>query len=314
MLRTLYLLFCTAIFYLTNLSAQGLIIDHLAVAEFDQIPGAYITRAKAMFNLNFCNSSHGEQIIIGMTRLKAQNSNLDFQVRDCSVIENPAIFSISKGLGASGSCDNYIEHQEYWDSDAGKLNVRNTLQANPLLNLSTWTWCYQQRVSIDPVSYIPRYLNAMPILESQSPNVIFIYMTGHSGTYYGHHTYSPTDASYDVCGYFAYVNNEQIRTFCRNNNKVLFDFGDIDYYWFNPNTQAWECGDDIVNYSGAYNGRAFKREHSHYNLNQDGHTSFENCENKAKAFWVLLAKLAGWNNPGGDTTPPDKVTNLQIIK
>jgi hypothetical protein len=47
-------------------------------------------------------------------------------------------------------------------------------------------------------------------------------------------------------------------------------------------------------------------EHPHYNGDEAAHTTFESCENKAKALWWLLARIAGWEGLNG--TPPTAPT------
>jgi len=76
-----------------------------------------------------------------------------------------------------------------------------------------------------------------------------------------------------------YDRNEQIRKYCIDNNKVLFDFADLDC-WYNGE-QHTENGIPI--------------EHPEYNGDEAGHTTFSSCENKGKAFWWLMARISGWD-------------------
>ncbi len=43
-------------------------------------------------------------------------------------------------------------------------------------------------------------------------------------------------------------------------------------------------------------------EHPHYHGDEAAHTTFESCENKGRAFWWLLARIAGWD--GANINPP----------
>ena len=107
----------------------------------------------------------------------------------------------------------------------------------------------------------------MAQLESEYPNITFVYMTGNAQ--------SETQNRVD--------RNNQIRDYCRNNNKILFDFADLD---------CWYNGEQNVQ-----NG--IPVEHPHYNGDEAAHTTFESCENKATAYWWLLARISGWD--GGTT-------------
>ena len=109
----------------------------------------------------------------------------------------------------------------------------------------------------------------MQDLEKKFPKVIFIYMTGNAQEDGG-------------SGYNRYQFNQALRQFCRNNKKILFDFADID---------SWYEGKQNTYF---YSGKKIPLEHPRYRGGQSSHTTYESCENKGKALWWLLAKLAGW--------------------
>ncbi len=83
----------------------------------------------------------------------------------------------------------------------------------------------------------------MTVLETEYPDVIFIYMTCNA---------QGTGAE----GYNRYLRNEQIREYCSENEKVLFDFADLDAWWYNSNTEEW----DQATYD--YSGHTVPVEHS----------------------------------------------------
>ena len=163
--------------------------------------------------------------------------------------------------------------------------TRDVLNHNPTINVSQWCWCCQlNSYSQDDTQ---DYLDSISVLEAEFPDVTFVYMTGNAQTGPGNH-YNQSLTQ----GYNRYLRNEQIRNYCIANNKVLFDFADIDCWWYNPISEEWELS--TYEYWNGNDTITVPYEHPQYNLNQAGHTSYENCENKGKAVWWMMAKLAGW--------------------
>lgn len=140
-------------------------------------------------------------------------------------------------------------------------------------------------------SDIVTYLTLMSALERDYPNVTFVYMTGHldgSGTAGNLHR-----------------RNEQIRSFCRDGNRVLFDFADIESYDPDGNEYLSRMANDECDYDSNGDGT---RESNWATAWQGAHTEntdWFNCSPahsealngnmKAYAFWWLLARIAGWD-------------------
>jgi hypothetical protein len=174
----------------------------------------------------------------------------------------PAIAEYGSDLGTNGDTAWADATREYLD------------EGNDV-DVVMWSWC--GGVSGNSADGIDTYLATMNDLEREYPNVKFVYMTGHTDG-------SGEDGSLRV-------NNERIRSYCAANGKWLFDFEDVESY--DPANTYYADTDDSCPWCESWcdeNGCAdsiydFECAHSH---------SF-NCYLKGKAFWWLLARMAGWN-------------------
>ena len=184
------LIFCAIVYLNFPCIAGTLIADHNAATNFTDIPSEFFSTVRSNWNIYYGHTSHGSQIVTGMTILKEENPNL---------LEFPPLIEDDPDLG----------YPEEWESKT-KLHLNN----HPETNLVIWSWCGQlswyNEIEVD------QYLNTMNQLEVDYPDVQFVYMTGHldgegpSGTLYS--------------------NNNRIRNYCNDNGKVLYDFADIESY------------------------------------------------------------------------------------
>ena len=255
--------------------SQGLIIDHICT-DTSLIPMQWIDSVQLNKKLHYAHTSHGGQLTTGVQRIENNDPDYSIAIGYSYLPQEPGAFCIFDGQ----ENDTYISPNEYWETAYGMNLTRDVLNNNPTINASMWSWCCQVNGASE--GYIQAYLDSITQLETEFPNVTFIYMTGNAQTT-------------GPAGYNRYLRNQQIRQYCIDNNKVLFDFADLDSWWFNPANYEWEHA------TYEYNGNDVPMEHPQFNGNQAGHTTYESCEQKGKAVWWMMSELAGWqgNQPFG---------------
>jgi len=248
--------------------SQAIVIDHTCT-DLSQIPTEWINAAKDSLRLFYGHTSHGSQIISGMAAMNASPYNAHLGSEripgSLSVVELDGV-----DLGNEG---------DLWWRD---LTIDQLDSPNNDRNVVVWAWC--GGVSDNTRSGINTYLQAMSQLERDYPHVFFVYMTGHlDGT--------------GVNGNLN-VRNNQIRSFCRANGKILFDFADIESYDPDGNYYLDRGADDNCDYLDGNTWRNWAQEWCRDNPGQCSgcecaHSQPLNCDLKARAFWWMLARIAG---------------------
>ncbi len=253
----------------TKTQAQAIIIDH-SCENLSQIPDEWVDSVQENLKWHYAHTSHGSQLTTGLQRIEDNDATYSYARGSSSLPSEADAFCVFDGQEG----DTYISPDEYWETQSGTNKTRSVLTNNPTLNISQWSWCTQ--VNSYSESQIQAYLDSISTLEDEYPNVTFVYMTGNA---------QATGSS----GYNRYLNNEHIRQYCRDNNKILFDFADLDSWWFNPTSETWEQN------TYEYEGHTIPVEHSEFNGDEAGHTTFASCEQKGRAVWWLMARVAGWD-------------------
>jgi len=239
-------------------AAQGAVTaDHIAVATFDSIPESSFQDIRNNYRIFYGHTSHGSQIVTGLGMLA---------VEDASRFAPPSIDEYSGDLGHLGSL--------VWEEQ-----TRSWLAVNPETNMVVWSWC--AGASDNTAEGIDIYLNAMNQLETDFPHVVFVYMTGHL---------DGTGVDGDL-----YRNNNQIRAYCLANDKILYDFADIESW--DPAGNYYPDETDACNWclnwcSAEICPTCAECAHSHC----------FNCYLKGKGFWWLLARIEGWEPTPNERT------------
>jgi hypothetical protein len=255
---------------------NALIADH-AIARLGTIPTDAITTAKARLHIAYGHTSHGSQIVYGMSGLVTWQGSLyafNSGGSDTALDLRDMPFTGASDLGNP-------------DRTTWAAATRTYLSAHSEVNVVAWSWCGQVSSATD--ADIETYLSLMSALEQDYPAVTFVYMTGHlDGT--------------GLTGNL-HARNEQIRAYCRKNKKVLFDFADIESY--NPDAAYFldKGANDNCDYDSDSNGSLDRNWATDW---QDAHpTEWYSCSAahsqplngnlKAYAAWWLWARLGGWS-------------------
>ena len=277
----------------TLVFSQGIIIDHNA-AKLEPIPVWALQQASDSLHIAYGHTSHGSQLISGMTELENQDTNLigykgdyycwnhyQYPGEDGPCIEIHDQFRPGD-LGHNGDTQWADYTRDYLDTDTVSTNI----------NVIIWSWC--GGCSDNTVEGINTYLETMNQLELDYPDIKFVYMTGHRDVW--------NDDTLKR-------NNQLIRDYCIANDKILYDFADIESY--DPDGRYYEYANDNCNYYDANGNKLGNWATEWQNSHEEGvdwfycnaaHSQALNGNLKAYASWWLWCRIAGWEGTVGITT------------
>jgi hypothetical protein len=273
------------VLWLPAASGAAIIADHLDANLASRTQAQY-QLAKDTLHIAYGHTSHGSQITYGMTNM------VDFINGGGLGLSGYAtdFFAWNNG-GAGGALD---LHDNFQSGDLGNPDrttwadrTRSYLDdpANSDVNVIMWSWCGQADTTEENIDL---YLSLMSQLELAYAHVTFVYMTGHLNG--------------GAPGSNLLLRNQQIRDYAGANDKVLFDFADIESWDPDGNYYGDKLLTDNCDYDSDDNG---SRDANWATDWQDSHTQGEdwydvyaahsqalNGNLKAYAAWTLFADIA----------------------
>ncbi len=244
------------------LSAQVFDHHHIDVEELSS--GCLDQLKSGDFVFHYAHRSHGSQIIVGANSLEGDLADLRFADSYCSVPDEADALWMWDGM--TPETGNLIPQEDYWDSEDGLNELRGILESNPEITYSMWAWSFE--INEQSEQTIDGYLEVIDALEDEFPAVRFVYMTGPAAT---DEFMAENNAE----------RNAQIRDHAEANGKLLYDFEELDTYSGGEN----------------HTENGIPWEHPDFDLSE-GETEFEfthtnqaSAEQKARAFWGMMAAL-----------------------
>ncbi|WP_437276454.1 hypothetical protein WME90_35140 [Sorangium sp. So ce375] len=238
-------------------------------ASLDGIPASCVDALKSGdFVFHYAHRSHGFQLIVGAESIEAKTPAYGFAKEYCDVPQQTDVFLMWDGMIDT----DLVPGEEYWATEAGINDVRTILGEHPEIRYSMWAWSTE--ISEQTEESVQLYLDVLDALGQEFPDVTFIYMTG------------PGDEEYN--GVNRAERNQQIRDFCRDHGKILYDFEDLDVHA------------EGERHTTTVDGVEIPMQHPRYDVDTSGNTEYEHthttqgsCEIKAMAFWRMMAELEG---------------------
>lgn len=288
--------FCTQFLSREVFAASAPIIINQNCTNLDRVPDYWINQARKKLRVGYSHTSHGSQLVTGIQAFRGKPGTRYYYTYSDRGL-HPGIFLNDYWANNYAADLGYHGDLAWRDATRTMLNLHRNDR-----NVVIWSWCYG--VSDNTPRGIATYLNAMDQLEKDYPAVRFVYMTG----------------CLDGGGASGNLNlrNNQIRSYCRKNNKVLFDFAAIesfdpgrktDYMRLFANDECYYDSDGDQSFDANW---AIDWVDGHPNsvlallagkCGSCAHSPTLNCVLKGRAFWWMMARLAGWNG-----TPVGAVT------
>lgn len=261
-----------------------LIIDH--TYPFKDVPEAKWEELRNAHPLtHYAHRSDGSAVPFGLDRLNSIDPD-----KWPSTIQERGLPTITEGLGLwdGMTSETYATPDKYWTTKAARDDLTAILNGNPSIQYASWTWCNEDDYwpigpSQSDNNTLADYFRIMDSLEQKFPNVTFIYQTAAMRADGG------DEQRLNQAAF-----NDSLRSWAIANNKVLFDFADLDV-WHNGDAHTVTIGEETIPFqhpawlegTGATNGG----HHANDSMGID----------KGIAWWTMMVMLeTGWA-PSGTT-------------
>ncbi|OJX40463.1 MAG: hypothetical protein BGO78_05565 [Chloroflexi bacterium 44-23] len=264
----------------------GMIINHNSIGLYDRIPSSYLRAAEAI-KFTFMDRSVGANIDEGIGCLaavswEASNSACRRGYVDASLtnwvtypngnLPIPTVITFPGGNNRSNI--HFVYHEGTWEEDLSYFIQSYPNYANQDIFSYQHNYLHVAAGStIDDVYFDPNYRGTniydLEALEDRYPNKTFVYWTA---------SLARTIGSADAQSF-----NDQMRSWAAQNGKILIDIAAIESHAPNGtacrNSQGYEiiCKDYTTEANGGHLGSV-----------SGGKIRI------AKAIWVTLAQIAGW--------------------
>jgi hypothetical protein len=258
-----------------SIAAPSIIINHTSVDLYDDIPDNYINAVKTMW-FSMPGESHSRAYYNGLLQLQSANSKYKVVVS-----ANPGSGNINAGDGLAIYYTNVfgaLWNGSSWDWGAGEEDwfyngatkprghIQHVSNASYRLSGLGLGWCWDDYLTpSDFDNYISATQGYSTYAKSLGSKVYVLFTTG------------PVDGSGSSVRDEKY---RRVRNYVASaNNEILFDYADILIY----------------NDAGERNPTTYEEIHPSNAGNTDSHIGSNGELRLAKAVWVLMARLAGWN-------------------
>ena len=220
-----------------SLSPQSrlFVVDHTDT-DVSVIPDYWIEQAKK-FVVHYAHTSHGSQVLSGLEWLESSDPKYNVDIAGQRIGRFTRRYHRTAHLRWQQLPwrHSYITPEMYWESEDG-INTHPQRGGHRLVRFLVMD-LVRTGFFLYP-SQIQNYLDVMAQLETEYPGMRFIYYTGH------------TDGT--APGSTLWQNNDMIRQYVQDNQKVLFDFNDMEVYAPDGSGPYYNDGDGYCEWCDAW--------------------------------------------------------------